>query len=190
MGRVGRVGAESPARRHDVDGRLALLHHTNLHRRRVRAQHDLLGLAQVHEDRVEAAPRWMPVGDVERLEVVPSRLDLRALGHRVTHPHEHILKPLACLSDRVKMAAPQRAEPLGEIESLRLQALGADLLGQSLADRCGYRLDTSACRVETPASLRSLRGVDRAEASLGGSERGASPQKSPHDGIDVVDVAG
>ena len=54
---------------------------------------------------VSKLPRaGMPFGDVERLEVVPGGLDLGALGHGVSHAHEHVFEAVAGLRDQMQVA--------------------------------------------------------------------------------------
>ena len=105
VGGIGRVGAEGASGSDDVDRRLLVLHSADLHRRGVRPQHDLFGFTKVHEDGVEAAPSRVPFRDVERLEVVPGGLDLGALGHGITHTHEHVFEAIAGLRNQMQVAS-------------------------------------------------------------------------------------
>ena len=193
MGGVRRVGSEGATRRHDVDGRLAVLHHPDLHRRGVRAQHDLLGLAEVDEDGVEAAPGGMPVGDVERLEVVPGALDLGSFGHRVSHADEHVLEPVPGLGDWMEVPSAQRhllGQALGEVETLGLVALGP-VDGRQPLPSCGHGgFDPAPGLVELAAGCGPLARFEFGQPALGLGEPRAASQQLPLDAGHRVNVGG
>ena len=105
---VRRVGGVLPehAPRHDrVDRRWLRLHHPDLHRRGVRAQHDAPGLAEVDVERVPHAPGRVLGRHVERGEVVPVGLDLGAFAHGEAHADEHVLEMVVGLGDEVEVPA-------------------------------------------------------------------------------------
>ena len=85
-----------------VDRRRLRLHHADLHRRRVRAQQHLLGLAELHVERVLHRARRMAGREVERLEVVPVVLDLGPFGDPVAEADEDVLELALALGDQVR----------------------------------------------------------------------------------------
>ena len=125
------VAVRAPGRDHE-DRRLLRLHGADLHRRRVRAQHHLLGLAEVHVERVLHRARRVAGRDVERLEVVPVVLDLGALGDAVAQAHEDVLELALHLGDEVEVPARAAVAAEGEVEPValrRLRGLGGRELG-------------------------------------------------------------
>ena len=100
----GLVAVRAAGRDHE-DRRLHRLHGADLHRRRVRAQHHLLGLAELDVERVLHRARRVPGQDVERLEVVPVVLDLGTLRDAVAHAHEDVFELALHLGDEVEVPA-------------------------------------------------------------------------------------
>src|SRR6185312_13477307 len=118
--RVGlvRIAAIDLARRDDADRRLAPGHRTDLHRRGMRAQQ--ASVAEV-EGVVHGARRMMR-REIQRLEIVPVILDLRAVGTLVTQPREDRRDALQRASDRVDAAAFAVAPGQADVELLRSQS--------------------------------------------------------------------
>ena len=167
VGCIGGVGAERAPRSDDVDRRLLVLHGADLHRRGVAAKHHFLGLAEVHEDGVEAAAGGMPVGDVERLEVVPGGLDLGTFRHGEAHADEHVFETVAGLGDQVGVTAAELTANLGEVEPLVFELSGAGC-GLELGAASGEgRLDADTGLVDGLPGLGALVGLEGAELLLG-----------------------
>ena len=101
---VERLVAVGAAGRDHEDRRLHRLHGADLHRRRVRAQHHLLGIAELDVERVLHRARRVAGHHVERLEVVPVVLDLGTLHHAVAHAHEDVLELALHLGDEMEVA--------------------------------------------------------------------------------------
>ena len=143
-----------------VDRRALRLHHAHLHRRGVRAQQHLFGLAQLHVERVLHGAGRVAGREVERLEVVPVGLDLGALGHLVAQADEHVfeLAPDAC--DRMEVAAAVAAPAGGEIEPIVHERRGA---------RVGARARRGAARPLPRARRGPRRSPCRAAARSDGS---------------------
>ena len=93
------------------------LHRADLHRRRVRAEHHLLGLAELHVERVLHRAAQGARAHVERLEVVPVVLDLGAFHHEVAHAHEDVLELTLHLRDEMQVAARSPVTAEGEVEA-------------------------------------------------------------------------
>ena len=69
---VERVAAKGAPGRDDVDRRWLRLHRAHLHRRRVRAQHHLFGLAQLHVERVLHGAAGCPGGKLSASKLYQS----------------------------------------------------------------------------------------------------------------------
>ena len=97
---VHRIGAVNPAGRNDADGRLLLLHHTDLHRRSLRAQEhlfsDIEGILRI--------ARRVIRRNIQRLKVIVIPLDLRAGGYLKAHAEEDFLYLIEHNRERVLMA--------------------------------------------------------------------------------------
>src|SRR3954451_9199788 len=136
--RVGRiaVAAVRPSRDHDVQRRRVRLHRADLHRRRVRAQHDV-GRDVERVGVVAAGVRRVVV---EGVEVVVDEVDLRALDAREAEAEEHLLDLAPRLRDEVQAAHRLRRlarerdvdAVLGE---LRVELRCLELLGALLDER-------------------------------------------------------
>jgi hypothetical protein len=90
--------------RDDADRRRLRQHRADLHRARVRAQHDLVG----HVERVLHVARRVILRDRERLERVPVGLDLRALRDDEAELGEDIDGLEPHLREQVEMATADR----------------------------------------------------------------------------------
>ncbi len=120
------VGAVDPARGDHPDRRALVQHRADLDRRGVGAQHvrrAVIAVFAVHVEGVELLARGVVRGDVQRVEVVPIVLDLRALGDGEAHVGEDRGDLLGDLADRVD--GPRRAGPRGQghVEPFGLEAL-------------------------------------------------------------------
>ena len=78
VGRVRRLASIDAAGSDDVHRRRLRLHRADLHRRRLGAKQELRMPGDRHVEGILHRPRRVVLGDVERLEVVPVILDLRA----------------------------------------------------------------------------------------------------------------
>src|SRR5919202_1753335 len=101
---VGGIPAVAAPRHDHVDGWHLGLHDSDLNRRGVGPKEGGLRLTQPHVEGVPHAAGGVAGRHVEGLEVVPVRLDLRALGHPVAHGHEHVLQLHPGLGDEVEVA--------------------------------------------------------------------------------------
>ena len=168
VGGVGGVGAERPPGSDDVDRRLGVLHRADLHRRRVRPQHHLFGLAEVDEDACRSCPGpGCQSGMLSASKLYQARLDLGALGHGEAHADEDVLEPVAGLGDEVQRC-PRRISvaQLGEVEPLGFELVGAGggrEAGPGVGD---LRLDASADLVEGLARRLALVGIEPTELLL------------------------
>ncbi len=84
----------------------------------------------VDEQGVPLAAGGVPDRHVERFEVVPIGLDLRALGHLEAQSDEHVFEPLPGLGDQVGVASGRFADELGQIEPF-----GLDLAGERIGSQ-------------------------------------------------------
>ena len=112
--RLVHVHAVDAARRDHPEGRAPRLERTDLHRARMRAEHVRRAVVAVgprEEKGVVLLPRGMLGRDVERVEVVPVALDLRAFGHRKAHVGEDGGQLVHDLRDRVQRARAARPGP-------------------------------------------------------------------------------
>ncbi len=171
---VGRVATEHPAGGHDVDGRLGVEHRADLHRRGVRAQQRGTDLPVrrdvIDEQRVELASGRVPHAHVERLEVVPVGLDLRAFGDLETEPDEHVLEPFPRLGDEVGVAPGGLADVLRQVEALGLDAGDERFGGECSATVVERRRDGAHGVVDRLAGGLLL--VDRLESTELGLQLG------------------
>jgi hypothetical protein len=121
-GRVGHVvvAPVDPAGGDDPEGRLAGSHGADLDRARVGAQEEglALGVARLEVESVLHLPRRMLGRDVERLEIVPVVLDVRAFGDREAHVGEDRDDLLGDLRDRVDPSLRPLAGGQGDIGTL------------------------------------------------------------------------
>ena len=131
VSRVRRVATVGAAERDDVDGRLLRLHRADLRGRRLRAQHGLV----VEKDARERRARRMPRREVERVEVVPGRLDLATVDDRVAEPEEDVLDLAADLRDQVQMARAPSPRPAASRRPALPRGAGRGRHGQARSSR-------------------------------------------------------
>ena len=94
-----------------------------------------------------------PGGEVERVEVVPRRLDLASVDDAVAEPEEDVLDLAADLGDQMQPSARVAADRERHVDPLLAQAaveLGARQLGVARLDR---RLDPLARGVQAHPGL-------------------------------------
>ena len=116
------VAAVGAAGRDDPERRLARLHGADLHRAGVRAQQQWPAVALGLEvEGVEHLPGGVLGRDVERLEIVPVVLDVRAFGDREAHVGEDRHDLLGGLADRVDPPLLPLARRQGDVDPLRLE---------------------------------------------------------------------
>ena len=151
---------------HRVDRRALRLHHADLHRRGVRAQQHLLGLAEPHVERVLHRARGMARREVQRLEVVPVELDLGTFGDLVAHADEHVLELAPDPRDRMQVPAPVLVAAEREVEAVALGRdrgrLGEPELGEPLRVRVlERRLAPPTTALPTAARSGPVDALDR-----------------------------
>ena len=110
------------ARRDHVDRRLLRFHRPHLHRRGVRAEQHLFGLAQADVERVLHRAGGMAGREVQGFEVVPVELDLGTLGDLVAEPDEHVLE-LAPDRASTGCRCPRRYSPPPIVRSIRSRTI-------------------------------------------------------------------
>ena len=134
MRRVERVAAVGAPEGDEVDGRVLRLHRADLRRRRVGAQERAL----VEVEGVPGIARRVRLGLVERVEVVPDRLDFAAVVDHVAHPEEDVLDAASQLRDQVEAPARHRLARQRRVEGRILVGCGGELClpgRQRLLDR-------------------------------------------------------
>ena len=116
--RVVLVGTIHPAGRDDADGRLRrLLHHADLHGRRLRTQQRRRWAERVAEvEVVQRITRGVRLRDIQRNEVVPVVFDLRPLVVVKAHAGEDLDQLINRLADDVASAKHRCAGGLGDVE--------------------------------------------------------------------------
>ena len=183
MAGVGGVAPEALARHDGVDRQRVvahgLLHQVDLHRRGVRAQQHRLGLPEVEVHGVVHAAGRMGRRHVERLEVVPVRLGLGALGHGEAHADEDVLELGPGLGDEVQVPAGRRRahlvrDDLGQVEPVGPERLGPLGLGQLGAARRQQRLELRLRLVEAAAGLLAGLGIEAAQGAVGPGQRASA----------------
>ena len=116
---VGRAGGNNAHRRR------AVLHHADLHGRRVRAQEAAIGKVKG----VLLVSCRMVGGRVQRVEAMPFGLDIRAIGNRKAHAPEAPNRPVEQLRERMKGSRLWKCPRQGEVE--RRNGSGIGLLKES-----------------------------------------------------------
>ena len=132
QGRVGgiyRVGAEYTARGNDSNGGLRFFHYTDLYRRSLGSQYDIV----IDIKGVLGVSGRVVFGDVQCLKVVVVVLHLRALGNVKAHAHKDVLDFVQNDGQRVLVADLGQGAGHGHIQGFLSQPL---LLG-CLFDLCG-----------------------------------------------------
>ena len=111
----------------------------------MRAQHvwrAVITLRAVRIECVHFGAGGVVAGDVERVEVIPIRFDLRAFGNRETHVGENGGDFLSDLGNRVDRALAAWARWQGHIKPLTAQALVqcGVIKGHLFGDECRINL--------------------------------------------------
>ena len=119
VGCVNGVRTVNTARRNNADRRLALFHRADLHRRGLRAEHNII---RNIEGILRVACR-MILRDVQRLEVVVIQLNLRTLSDREAQTEENLLELVEHDVQRMLLADDNVLTRQGNVDSLRLQLL-------------------------------------------------------------------
>ena len=132
------VAEHAPGRDHP-EGRREALHRPDLHRRGLRAHHQVPLVIAV--EGVLHLPRRVVGGDVERLEVVVVKLDLGTVEHRVAHRDEDLLDLAAHLRQGVERAPHLRCSGQGGVEAFALALGGEPRFLEGSAARLDRRLD-------------------------------------------------
>ena len=104
----------------------------------------------------------MVLGDVERVEVVVARLDLRPVEPGEAEPVEHVDQLVRDLGERMQRADARRDAGLGRIEVLDVEPRqdGGDF-ELATTSRKDTRLPAKVSSTGTSRSLRSRLSVDR-----------------------------
>ena len=114
------VGAIGAADHDHADRRLLRQHGADLHRRGLRAQHRRRPVASRRQiERVVVGARRMVRRNVQRAEIVPVALDIRALGDRAAHGAEDRGDLLHGAADRMDQAGLARARRQRWVDAAR-----------------------------------------------------------------------
>ena len=108
MGGIERVASKRAARADDSHRRLHLLHGSNLHRRCMGSQQQVLGNIK----RVPGVSRGMADWEVQRVEIVVGALDFRAVLNGVAERNENVFDFLP--DDREGMTMSNAAPIAGQ----------------------------------------------------------------------------
>src|SRR5712692_7039838 len=96
--------------------------------------------------------------NVERVEIVKARFDLRAVFDRITHRDKHVLDALANKGDRMKMPLSRTCARQGYVNLLAFERasfrLARELFGQASDFRFDSRADLVHLTTELCAFLR------------------------------------
>ena len=165
--RVGRVPviAEHAARHEDADRRLFGHHGAHLHRTRMGTEHFRQRIvAGLQEEGVMRLARRVAFGEVQRREIVPVVLDVRAFGHAEAHVAEDRGDFLEHLHHRMQRPFPgQRGRWQGQVHFLTHQlGFQRNRLQRALARAHGV-FNPHLQRVERRALFLALFGRHRAE---------------------------
>jgi len=142
----------------------------------VRAQQRRLGLAPVEVQRVEAAAGRVRGRHVERLEVVPVRLDLGSFGDGEAHPEEGVLERVARLGDKRQRAPQQARSDLGEVQPLGVEARRARGRLQVGGPAVERRRQTRPGLVDQRTRLLALGRVEGPDGGVEGGQLAALAQ--------------
>ncbi len=116
--RIGGIAPIHPARTDDAHRWLHLLHRADLHRRRMRTKHNIVGDVK----RVLGIARGMAGGDIQCFEVVVRALDFGAVFDRVSHGHENIFDFLANYGERMPVPQPSSIARERDIQTVALES--------------------------------------------------------------------
>ena len=125
-----RIGSVHAANRTDLQRRLHRLHRTDLHRGCLRAKQQLSRNFAAEKEVVSGSTRRMAIGNVERVEVVPLILELRAVGNSESHAPEHIDDLVNGLGKHMSCALAHRHSRLGDIDHRALGRGNRRVLGR------------------------------------------------------------
>ena len=120
----------------------------------------------------------MGLGDVERFEVVPIRLDLGALGHGEAHADEHIFETVACLGDEMEVTALQVRGRLGEIKPLGLELFASGRTLELTTASRQLRFEVGPGRVQSLTGNASLVRIEPTHPLLQQVDRRLLPRTS------------
>ena len=119
----------------------------------------------VDVQRVVHVTRRVAGREVERPEVVPLRLDLGALRHRVAHGAEHVLEAPLRLRDDVQPPHLRGLVQFGEVEALGLQLSAALRCPQLVEAHLEAGTHLRQCLAEGASRSRTIRGRQRTQAA-------------------------
>ncbi len=145
------VRAIDAARADDPQGRAALLHRADLHRRCMGPEHvrrPVVALLARHVERVHLRPRRMVAGDVQRVEIVPVGVDPRPFGDGKPHLGKDRGHFLGHLAHRVDRALPPVARGQRHVEPFGAQTFVQRGIGQGCLLRRQRRIDLVLQRIE------------------------------------------
>src|SRR5215207_7143559 len=163
MGGVVLIGPINPAGTNHVNRQLASKQGPHLYRRSMGAQHDP-AILRLHEQGVLHGPCWMIRDEVERIEIHPLGLELRALGHLPAHCDEDVLHQAHQRSDGMNRAVWLGLYRQRDIDPLLHQDAG-DLGGLELLLTRFERIADGGARMAN-AYARLLAGVRWQSANL------------------------
>ena len=109
--------------------------------------------------------------DVERVEIIEARFDLRAVLDRVTHRDKHIFDPLPNKRDRMKMTLPGSRARQSDIDLLALERACFGLRRKLLVETRDLRFDLRADLIHLTAELSALFRRERTDAFLLGGDQ-------------------
>ncbi len=158
------VAAIDAAGRDDAAGGAVRLEMADLHRRGVGAQDVARAVrARRHVERVHLGARRVLGGDVQRVEIVPVGLDVRAFGDGKAHLGEDRRQLVRDLADRMDRALRRRAGRERDVQPLGAQPLVERRVGQRRLARRDGGVDLVLQRVEGGAGGLALVGRHAAE---------------------------
>ena len=152
VGSVNGVRTVNAARCNNADRRLALFHGANLHRRGLRAEHNVI---RNIEGILRVACR-MILRNVQRLKVVVVELDLRAFRDREAKTEENLLELVEDDVQRMLLADHDLVARQGNVDGLGRELLFERCLLEQLFLLVDDGLDLSANVVDELADDRAL----------------------------------
>ena len=153
------------------------LEEMDLHGRCVRPHEDGLGLPDLEVHRVVHVSSRVARREVQGLEVVPVRLDLRSLGDGEAHGDEDLLEGGSRLADQMFVPAHHRHpdifdDDLGQIEPICLELLRSSCRCECHPTSIRCRSDLCQCVVDGSTSgFSRLEVCNATERSLEAPER-------------------